>query len=140
MPPGCLILQVFSHEQQSSLAAEPLVLRLYHGSMSQCWHSILRSGLQTLSGGPHQAHGAARGAGIYFGRSFSTSFTYSSGGTSRLSMMSGLPGGQRDRRYTCVLACAVRPGAHANVLDSMVVCSDASQVLITHLILIPAAS
>ena len=54
-------------------------------------------------------------------------------------MMPGQPGGLRDR-YKCVLACAVRPGAHAKVLDGMVVCSDASQVLITHLILIPAAA
>ena len=36
----------------------------FHGTAAHNLHSILRSGLQTLSGTAHQANGAARGAGV----------------------------------------------------------------------------
>jgi len=48
----------------------------FHGSSSENWHSILRSGLKNASGTKLQMNGAAYGSGIYLAPQAATSFGY----------------------------------------------------------------
>eukprot|EP01006_Ploeotia_vitrea_P006669 TRINITY_DN14359_c0_g1_i1.p1 TRINITY_DN14359_c0_g1~~TRINITY_DN14359_c0_g1_i1.p1 ORF type:complete len:677 (+),score=81.00 TRINITY_DN14359_c0_g1_i1:48-2078(+) len=48
----------------------------FHGSPIENWHSILRNGLQNLSGTSGQLHGAAHGNGIYMAPELNTSLDY----------------------------------------------------------------
>jgi poly [ADP-ribose] polymerase 6/8 len=50
---------------------------LWHGSGGDRWYSILRNGLKNASGTALQAHGAARGPGIYFAPNSQMSWGYS---------------------------------------------------------------
>jgi len=53
------------------------VIQAWHGSPFGNWHSIMRNGLQNMSGTKHQMHGAAYGKGIYFALNMSVSLSYS---------------------------------------------------------------
>lgn len=48
----------------------------WHGSPFGNWNSIVRAGLKNMSSTKYQMHGAAHGAGIYFGKQASTSLGY----------------------------------------------------------------
>ncbi|GMT11416.1 hypothetical protein PFISCL1PPCAC_2713 [Pristionchus fissidentatus] len=49
---------------------------LYHGSKTENWHSIIRTGLKNMSGTKYQLVGAVHGAGIYLSNNLATSFHY----------------------------------------------------------------
>merc|ERR1719493_616684 len=53
------------------------VIQAWHGSPFGNWHSIMRNGLQNMSGTKHQMHGAAYGKGIYFALNLNISMSYS---------------------------------------------------------------
>jgi poly [ADP-ribose] polymerase 6/8 len=56
---------------------------LWHGSNADRWHSILRNGLKNASGTSMQAHGAAKGPGIYMADDSSMSWGYSQASSNR---------------------------------------------------------
>lgn len=49
---------------------------LFHGSKNECWHSIMRNGLKSMSNTTLMTTGAAFGSGIYMSDSYSTSYGY----------------------------------------------------------------
>lgn len=51
-------------------------ISLFHGTPLSKWLSVLRNGLLMLSNTPYMSTGAVYGAGVYFGKHFSTSHAY----------------------------------------------------------------
>ena len=51
----------------------------FHGAPTDCWFSILRNSLRSLSGSSMQRHGAALGAGIYLAERSGYSLSYARG-------------------------------------------------------------
>jgi hypothetical protein len=54
-------------------------LLLYHGSTFGNWHSIMRNGLKNYSRTKYMKHGASFGDGVYFGKVYDISRSYSDG-------------------------------------------------------------
>lgn len=63
----CYVFKVrHSPEDEQNFKKEDTKI-LYHGCPPKNWHSVLRNGLKNFSGTAMMAHGAAYGAGVYFG-------------------------------------------------------------------------
>ena len=113
--------------------------RAFHGTAGTNLHSILRSGLQTLSGTAHQANGAARGAGVYLAQRATTSLVYC-----RPPLVSLLRSSEPalTSAHTPLLVCRVRTGEQLSDEridrgDGVLVVADASRIAVTHLLLYP---
>ncbi|KAI9028583.1 hypothetical protein DFJ74DRAFT_659379 [Hyaloraphidium curvatum] len=64
-----------SQTQTNGQTSEAVLL--FHGSSLRNWLSLLALGPQSASGTRHQLNGAAHGAGVYFGKDFTTANGYS---------------------------------------------------------------
>ena len=96
----------------AALASAPHVrLRVFHGSRARNWLSILRTGLQALSGTEFMAVGAIYGPGVYTSTELSTAVSYASMGV--------VGGGGSEGRLVCVAECeALVPAAQAARFDT----------------------
>lgn len=105
----------FERRAAALAATSHVRLRVFHGSRARNWLSILRTGLQALSGTEFMAVGAVYGPGVYTSTELSTAVTYAS--------MGGAAG------LVCVAECeALVPAAQAARFDTSPALDDADGV------------
>jgi hypothetical protein len=104
-------------EDRRRIQKQQKVRRVFHGSTVVNWLSILRYGIRPMSGTRYQSSGNVYGNGIYVSDSIATSMMYSTGTMQIIAV--------------CDL---IDDPALYNTFDSCKVVTDASALLITHVI------
>lgn len=124
---------------------DPTCIPVFHGSGLHCWLSILRSGLQSLSGTRFQLNGAAYGNGLYLATDPSQSLYYSKvsqiGGALGLCALRSPPA--KEEQDTGWLGRSVGRGGGGGVRFStagIYTVQDTRRVELTHLYIFPPSS
>jgi len=114
----------------------------FHGSRTENWHSILRSGLRNASGTKLQINGAAYGAGVYLSPTASMSLGYSQmhGATPGARVTGGDDNFLDGTNFHCLAIVEVIKGAEQDHKNNIWTVKDDKQVVTRFFIVYPPGS